>query len=155
MVLATAQKNERIRPAPCPQISYLPCCSRSARGARADLHAPKAPKSKAEMEAEAAAEELMAKHREVVPTSERQYNCDSRSWRTSDTGAVESFSFPEGLRRALSLFLRRHAPFALCHPGTRRIAGGAARQRRYQSEKGGGWEERREEELLLEPRGGL
>lgn len=40
-------------------------CSRSARGARADLHAPKAPKSKAEMEAEAAAEELMAKHREV------------------------------------------------------------------------------------------
>lgn len=41
------------------------CCSRSARGARADLHAPKAPKSKAEMEAEAAAEELLAKHREV------------------------------------------------------------------------------------------
>lgn len=40
-------------------------CSRSARGARAELHAPKAPKSKAEMEAEAAAEELMAKHREV------------------------------------------------------------------------------------------
>lgn len=40
--------------------------SRSARGARADLHAPKAPKSKAEMEAEAAAEELMAKHREVL-----------------------------------------------------------------------------------------
>ncbi|CAM9481279.1 unnamed protein product [Ectocarpus sp. 8 AP-2014] len=39
--------------------------TRSARGARADLHAPKAPKSKAEMEAEAAAEELMAKHREV------------------------------------------------------------------------------------------
>ncbi|CAM9512923.1 unnamed protein product [Scytosiphon promiscuus] len=39
--------------------------TRSARGARADLHAPKAPKSKAEMEAEAAAEELMAKHREA------------------------------------------------------------------------------------------
>lgn len=39
--------------------------TRSARGARAELHAPKAPKSKAEMEAEAAAEELMAKHREA------------------------------------------------------------------------------------------
>ncbi|CAM9732099.1 unnamed protein product [Pylaiella littoralis] len=39
--------------------------TRSARGARADLHAPKAPKSKAEMEAEAAAERLMAKHREA------------------------------------------------------------------------------------------
>eukprot|EP00903_Cladosiphon_okamuranus_P006209 g6104.t1 len=39
--------------------------TRSARGARADLHSPKAPKSKAEMEAEAAAEELMAKHREA------------------------------------------------------------------------------------------
>lgn len=44
---------------------WLRFCSRSARGARAELHAPKAPKSKAEMEAEAAAEELMAKHREV------------------------------------------------------------------------------------------
>lgn len=44
------------------------CCflySRSARGARAELHAPKAPKSKAELAEEAAAEELMAKHREV------------------------------------------------------------------------------------------
>lgn len=47
-------------------------CSRSARGARAELHAPKAPKSKAEMEAEAAAEELMAKHREVKTDQRRE-----------------------------------------------------------------------------------
>lgn len=47
-------------------------CSRSARGARADLHAPKAPKSKAEMEAEAAAERLMAKHREVRKCVKRE-----------------------------------------------------------------------------------
>lgn len=39
--------------------------TRSARGARAELHAPKAPKSKAELAEEAAAEELMAKHREA------------------------------------------------------------------------------------------
>lgn len=39
--------------------------SRSARGNRAASDIPAPPKSKAELEAEAAAEELMAKHREV------------------------------------------------------------------------------------------
>lgn len=52
-------------PPPSALLFYVLSRSRSARGARAELHAPKAPKSKAEMEAEAAAEELMAKHREV------------------------------------------------------------------------------------------
>lgn len=57
---------------PLLHFSRLLWYSRSARGARADLHAPKAPKSRAEMEAEAAAEELMAKHREVSPATDVQ-----------------------------------------------------------------------------------
>lgn len=118
--------------------------SRSARGARADLHAPRAPKSKAEMEAEAAAEELMSKHREVSNT---------RKWSRSVLfvfmciAVLVLVCFP--YRRpvgstneqplALSLFAYHEENVSVgqwdCFlfsrvsfwlPGTRRVAGGAA-----------------------------
>ncbi|CAM9284777.1 unnamed protein product [Ectocarpus sp. 6 AP-2014] len=71
--------------------------TRSARGARADLHAPKAPKSKAEMEAEAAAEELMAKHREARGASlvERHASDVSKAKKAAGgrDGGKKSFSW--------------------------------------------------------------